>query len=148
MALPGTSILPEALQSIRGKLGVTHRVLDVLVSGVVLQRARVMAVVSEFVAANATQNVRETKARSVRRRAGGRDFLSAHVDVSIPTGKCPKLAALCGAARCALADDANWSRMSWRVEHNEKVDEVLTHWSQIQAASEAIARMNAGSVLP
>ena len=46
-----------------------------------------------------------------------------------------------------LADDANWSRMSWRVEHNEKVDQLLTDWSQAQAASEAVARINAAGAV-
>jgi len=46
-----------------------------------------------------------------------------------------------------LADDANWSRMSWRIEHNEKVDQLLTDWSQAQAAKEAVAWINAAGAV-
>jgi crotonobetainyl-CoA:carnitine CoA-transferase CaiB-like acyl-CoA transferase len=49
--------------------------------------------------------------------------------------------------RTDLAEDANWSRMSWRVAHNEEVDELLTEWSQAQAANEAIAQINAAGAV-
>lgn len=53
----GSSVFPETLESVRGKLGVTDRMLDVLVAQVVLQCASVMAVVGEFVAAGVPEHV-------------------------------------------------------------------------------------------
>ena len=66
--LPCCSALPEPLESIRGKLGVADRVLDILVPEVVLQRARVLAVVGKFVAAGVTQHV--AKPRGYRALVG------------------------------------------------------------------------------
>jgi len=49
---------PEVLKSIRRKFGVTHRMLDVLVPEVGLQRAGIDAVVCELEAAGMSQHVR------------------------------------------------------------------------------------------
>lgn len=46
-----------------------------------------------------------------------------------------------------LADDTNWSRMSWRVENNDEVDKLLTGWSQTCTASEAVAQMIAAGAV-
>lgn len=45
--------------------------------------------------------------------------------------------------RDELADDANWGRMSWRVEHNDQVDELLKHWTQSRTAHGAVTEINA-----
>jgi hypothetical protein len=54
---PGSSVLPEHFESVRRQLRVTNCVLDALVPKVVLQCARVMAVVGELVAAGVTQHM-------------------------------------------------------------------------------------------
>src|SRR5262249_1385283 len=51
------SIFPEILEAFRRQLGVPHRVLDVLVAEVVLQRARIDALVRQLVAASVPQHV-------------------------------------------------------------------------------------------
>src|SRR5437868_244056 len=51
-------ILPEAFEPFRRKLGVTHRMLDVLVSEVVLQGARVVPVIGELETTGVAQHVR------------------------------------------------------------------------------------------
>src|SRR5262249_18786338 len=53
-----TSIVPKILEPLRRELGVAHSVHDVLVSQVVLQRARVLSVVGELVARRVPQHVR------------------------------------------------------------------------------------------
>jgi hypothetical protein len=50
--------LPEVLESIRHQLGVVHRMLDVLVAEVRLQRPGVVALVGEGKAAGVPQHVR------------------------------------------------------------------------------------------
>jgi len=52
------SVLPEALEPVCRELGVSHRVLNVLVPQIVLQRARVLPVVGELEAAGVAQHVR------------------------------------------------------------------------------------------
>ncbi len=51
------SIPPEILEPLRRKLGVSHRVLDVLVPEVVLQRASIVSLVGELVATGMAQHV-------------------------------------------------------------------------------------------
>ena len=66
------SILPKILEPLRRELGVAHRVHDVLVAEVVLQRARVASVVRELVAGRVPQHVRmhaERKLRSAHQAA-------------------------------------------------------------------------------
>lgn len=46
-----------------------------------------------------------------------------------------------------LVDDTHWGNMSWRVEHNEEVDKVLTSWSQTCSASEAVSQLNAAGAV-
>ena len=41
----GRSILPEPIEAVGAKLGISHRVVDVAVADVVLQRARVDTVI-------------------------------------------------------------------------------------------------------
>ena len=52
------SVLPEASEPVRGKLGVAHGVLDVLVAEVVLQRSRIDTLVCQLEAASMAQHVR------------------------------------------------------------------------------------------
>ena len=48
------ALSPEILEPIHGHLGVTHRVLDILVAEVVLQGSGIVAVIGELVAAGNT----------------------------------------------------------------------------------------------
>jgi hypothetical protein len=48
---------PEILEPVRAQLGVTHRVLDVLVAEVVLQRAGIVSVVGKLEAAGMAKHV-------------------------------------------------------------------------------------------
>src|SRR5262245_25258571 len=52
------SVLPKISKPVGGKLGVTNRVLDILMAEVVLQRARVMAIIGEFESAGMPKHVR------------------------------------------------------------------------------------------
>jgi hypothetical protein len=52
------SVLPERLEATRREVGVPHRVLDISVSKVMLDRACVVAVVRELVAACMAKHVR------------------------------------------------------------------------------------------
>lgn len=46
-----------------------------------------------------------------------------------------------------LADDVKWGQMSWRIEHNEQVDEVLTQWTRTRTAHDVVSKINsAGAV--
>jgi hypothetical protein len=53
----GVSILPEVLKPIRRQLGVSHRVLDVLVPEIVLQRAGIDALVRQLETAGVSEHV-------------------------------------------------------------------------------------------
>src|SRR5262249_16009786 len=59
----GGSILPEPIEAVGAKLGISHRVHDVAVPQVVLQRAGVDAVVGELEAAAMAQHVRMSRER-------------------------------------------------------------------------------------
>jgi hypothetical protein len=54
-----SALSPEILETIRRQLGVAHRVLDVLVPELCLQRPRVVSRIGEGVAAGVAQHVRE-----------------------------------------------------------------------------------------
>src|SRR5262249_51701662 len=62
-AIRAASILPEILEPFRRQLGVAHRVLDVLVAEVVLQRARIDTLIRELVSAGMAQHVRMDRER-------------------------------------------------------------------------------------
>src|SRR5262245_7443810 len=59
----GRSILPEPIEAVGAQLGISHRVRDVAVAEVVLQRAGVDAIVGEFEAAAMAQHVRMSRER-------------------------------------------------------------------------------------
>ena len=52
------SVLPEASEPVRGKLSVTHRMLDIFVAEVVLQRSGIDPLVCQLEAAGMAQHVR------------------------------------------------------------------------------------------
>ena len=54
----GALIPPEVLEAIRRKLRVSHSVLDVLVPQVMLNRPRVVPIVSELITGRVSQHVR------------------------------------------------------------------------------------------
>ena len=54
--LPG-SVPPKVLESHRGKLRITDRVLDVLVTQVVLDRTCIVPIVGQFITCSMTQHV-------------------------------------------------------------------------------------------
>src|SRR5262249_40752191 len=54
----GGSILPEPIEAVRAQLGISHRVRDVAVAEVVLQRAGIDAVIGELEAAGVSEHVR------------------------------------------------------------------------------------------
>ena len=54
----GRSILPEPIEAVGAQLGISHRVRDVAVAEVMLQRAGVDAIVGELEAAAMAQHVR------------------------------------------------------------------------------------------
>src|SRR4029077_5741082 len=58
LALAGRLVAPEVLETGRRQLGVAHRVLDVAVPEVSLQRASIDAVIGELEAAGVAQHVR------------------------------------------------------------------------------------------
>ena len=60
----GKSILPEPIEAVGAQLGISHRVHDVTVAEVVLQRAGVDAVVGELEAAAVAQRVRMSRERA------------------------------------------------------------------------------------
>jgi hypothetical protein len=49
---------PEVLEAVRGHLGVSDRVLDILVPEIVLQRSRVMAIVGQLEPTSMPKHVR------------------------------------------------------------------------------------------
>src|SRR5262245_3263169 len=57
------SVLPEPIEAVGAKLGISHRVRDVAVAEVVLQRAGVDAIVGELEAAGVAQHVRMSRER-------------------------------------------------------------------------------------
>src|SRR5262245_58911318 len=59
----GGSILPEPIEAVGAKLGISHRERDVAVAQVVLQRAGVDAIVGELEAAAVAQHVRMSRER-------------------------------------------------------------------------------------
>jgi hypothetical protein len=69
------SVLPEPLEPIRRQLRVPHRMLDVPVPEVVLDRPRVVAVVGELGAAGVAQHVRVHGNAELGRRSGPGDDL-------------------------------------------------------------------------
>jgi len=46
-----------------------------------------------------------------------------------------------------LANDANWCQMSWRVEHNNRVDELLTQWTQNRSARDVVKEIGAAGAV-
>ena len=56
--LPGVLISPEVAEPVGRKLGVSDRVLDVLVTEIVLQGSGVVPVVGKLIAAGMPQHVR------------------------------------------------------------------------------------------
>ena len=52
------SVLPEAPEPVRGKLGVSHGMLDILVAEILLQRSRIDTLVCQHEAAGMAQHVR------------------------------------------------------------------------------------------
>ena len=61
------SVLPEVLESIRRHFGVSHRVHDVFVAHVVLERPSVVSVVGELVACGVPEHVRVDRERELCR---------------------------------------------------------------------------------
>src|SRR5262249_38622565 len=59
----GRSILPKPIEAVGAKLGISHRVRDVTVAEVLLQRAGVDAIVGELEAAAMAQHVRMSRER-------------------------------------------------------------------------------------
>src|SRR5262249_61422625 len=59
--LNGCLIAPEVFEPVRRQLGVTHRVLDVLVAEPCLQRPRTVPGIGQGVAAGMPQHVREDR---------------------------------------------------------------------------------------
>src|SRR5215475_10739398 len=59
----GRSILPKPIEAVGAQLGISHRVRDVAVTEVVLQRAGVDAIVGELKAAAMAQHVRMSRER-------------------------------------------------------------------------------------
>jgi len=51
------SLSPEVFEPVRAQLGVSHRVLDILVAEIMLQRAGIVAVIGKFIAAGMSQHV-------------------------------------------------------------------------------------------
>jgi len=49
--------------------------------------------------------------------------------------------------RADLAEHADWSRMSWRVENNAEVDAVITDWTRRCGTTDAVERLSAGGVV-
>ena len=49
--------------------------------------------------------------------------------------------------RDALADDANWGQMSWRVAHHEQVDQLLTDWTQSRTAHDVVTAISAAGAV-
>ena len=67
--------MPEVLEAGRRQLGVAHRVLDVLVSQIGLQRASIDAVIGELEAAGVSQHVWVHWETETSRHAEPRDHL-------------------------------------------------------------------------
>lgn len=44
--------------------------------------------------------------------------------------------------RDELADDPDWGRMDWRVEHNDQVDAALTEWTKLQRTAKAVEQLS------
>ncbi len=69
-------VLPKSVEPVRCKLGVPHRVLDVLMSQVMLDRSSIMAVVGEFKPAGMAQHVRVHRKPKSRELTGPSDDLT------------------------------------------------------------------------
>jgi hypothetical protein len=59
------SVLPEILEPVRRHFGVTHRVHDILVAHVVLERSGVMPIVGKLVAGGVPEHVRVNREREL-----------------------------------------------------------------------------------
>src|SRR5215467_10096688 len=70
------SIVPEVLEAGRRQLGVAHRVLDVAVPEISLQRTGIDAVIGEFEAAGVPQHVRVHWETETSREAESSDHLA------------------------------------------------------------------------
>ena len=68
--------MPEVLEAGRRQLGVAHRVLDVAVPQIGLQRAGIDAVIGELEAAGVAQHVRVHWETEIGRNAKPRDHLT------------------------------------------------------------------------
>ena len=55
------------------------------------------------------------------------------------------LCALIG--RDELGSAPDWGRMDWRVEHNDRVDEVVTTWTQTRTTADAVALLEAKGIV-
>jgi hypothetical protein len=69
-------ILPKALEPIRTQLGIAHRVRDVFVSEVLLDRARVLALAGELESTGMPEHVRMDREGQFRELAGARNQFS------------------------------------------------------------------------
>lgn len=49
--------------------------------------------------------------------------------------------------RADLADDDDWSQMSWRIDNNAEVDAVIAEWTRRCDTADAVARLTAGGVV-
>ncbi len=67
------SVLPKSLEPLRTELGVAHRVRDVPVPEVLLDRARVVPFVGELVAGGVPEHVRMDREGQFRELAGARN---------------------------------------------------------------------------
>ena len=67
------SIFPEIFKSIRAELGIAHRVRDVSVSEVLLDRARIVPLVRELVTGRMPEHVRMDREGEFRELAGARN---------------------------------------------------------------------------
>ena len=67
------SILPKPLEALRTELCIAHRVRDVAVTQVLLDRARVVTVIRELVAGGVSQHVRMDREGEFGALAGARN---------------------------------------------------------------------------
>ena len=76
ISLAGRSIVPEILEAGRRQLGVAHRVLDVAVPEIGLQRTGIDAVIGELEAAGVPQHVRMHRETEIGGNPKPRDHLA------------------------------------------------------------------------